>query len=216
MISPVATSPTQPDPTPRDEGPRPAYPYYWTRFGPDGERTVPGQDLAALRRGIGRGPMEAPEMWRFYCRIDDRGTVSPALRAEHAALGLFGVHQQSQLRLMHWQGVPLGQALRVLRDSGRYSEAALDRRVTQAATANDLEEMVHHLRGLVTMLKSVPTPQGLDYSRLVNDLIAWQHPDRVGRVRRDWGRHYFHPTTPSDRSAGSRQPTSTTAPSKEI
>lgn len=175
-------------PAPRHaEGP----PYYWTRFR-SGD-APPGGDLAALRRGLGTNPGAEPLMWRFYCHLTDEGKIDSKLRAEHAALTLFGIHQQSQRRLMHWNGTRLGEALRTLRLSSRYSEAALDRRVAQCATADDVGEMTYHLRGLISMLKTTPDPQGLDYSLLVRDLIAWQHPDGRARVRRRWGSDYFRP-----------------------
>ncbi len=182
-------------------------PYYWTRYAGSGDTSetpvAPGADLAALRRGLGQEPGAAPALWRFYTELTDDGWVTDRLRAEHAALVLFGIHQQSQRRSMHWPGVRLGQALQALRASGRYSEPALDRRVAQCATADDLGEMTHHLRGLITMLKTIPRPQGLDYTLLVRDLTDWQDPAGRSRVRRRWGADYFRSTdrhtSPSER-----------------
>ena len=169
--------------------------YYWERYKPG--KLPPGEDLAAMRQGVGREPMEIPKMWPFYVRVTADGMMTASLRAEHAALGLFGVHQQSQRTLMHWPGVPWGDALQALRSSGRYSEAALDRRVAQAVTATDLIEVTQHLRGLVSMLKTLPNPQGLDYSLLVDDLTSWQYPRGAARVRRHLGLRFFRPSTNS-------------------
>lgn len=169
---------------------RPAY--YWTRFKEEGQRRVPpGEELAALRRGIGVAPLEAPSMWSYYRTLNAEGTISRRLRAEHLALSLFGTHQQSMTRLMHWEGVHVAEALGVLRNSGKFSEAAVDRRVNQAVMATSLEAMSVHLRSLVGMLKSLSVPQGFDYSQLVDELTALQDPQKVGKVRRAWGMHYF-------------------------
>ena len=169
--------------------------FYWERYNPG--KLPPGEDLAAMRQGVGREPMEIPKMWPQYTQLTSDGRLTARLRAEHTALGLFGVHQQSQRTLMHWPGVPLGDALHALRSSGRYSEDALDRRVTQAVTATDLTEVAQHLRGLISMLKTLPKPQGLDYSALVDDLTSWQHPRGAVRVRRQLGLRYFRLTTHS-------------------
>lgn len=171
---------------------------FWNRWmlnpGPD----QPGpQHLAGLRRGLEREPGSAPEMWRWYTQLSATGTASPRLKAEHAALGLFGIHQQGQSRSMNWKDVSLGTALHGVRRSGRFSEQALDRRVAQAATATDLAELVHHLKPLITMMRGLPSPQGLDYDRLERDFRSWQWPEQQPKIRRRLGGAYFAQTSPS-------------------
>lgn len=161
--------------------------YLWNRT--DG--IPPGEQLAALRRGYGAEPGTVPGMWPFYVHLSPTGQVSRKLRAEHLALTLYGVHQQSQSRQMHWPKTRLGEALRALRLSGRYSKEAVDRRTAQCATTDDVTEFAQHLRALITMLKTLPEPQGLDYDQLVTDLADWQRSERVGRVRRQLGADYF-------------------------
>lgn len=180
---------TTPAPAPDSAGGN-AYPFVWERKTVDG-RPQPGEVLAALRKGQHTLPGEVPAMWPFYTRLAADGRVSQELRAEHAALALFGVHQQGQAVSVHWPNVRLGEALHQLRASGRYSEAALDRRVAQCATADDLGEFTTHLRSLITMLKTLPAPQGLDYTLLFRTLVSWQRPERIGRVRRQLGSDYF-------------------------
>lgn len=178
--------------------------YYWVRR-PEGESVPPGEHLAAMRRGMGAEPGSVPAMWPFYSRLTVDGHITKPLRAEHIALTLLGVHQQSQTRSMHWPGVRLGEALRALRVSGRYSEQAVDRRFAQCATADSVAEFAHHLRGLVSMLKTLSAPQGLDYSKLVDDLIAWQYPARIGAVRRQLGSDYFRIERTSTDTSNSRK-----------
>jgi len=184
-------------------------PYYWELY-TEGSGTwrrrntsPPGQDLAALRRGMGRPPGSVPAMWQHYVHLGDGPTGSAAgdapessargwarLVAEHHALTLFGMHQQSQTRPMHHTGFGLGNAVRALADSGRFSTEAVRRRFTAAATAGGVEELAHHLRGLISQLRSVDPPLALDYTRLVQDLTSWQFPDGQALVRRSWGRQY--------------------------
>ena len=191
---------------------------YWLRYvNPRGEwvrlsRTgPPGAELAALRRGLGREPGEVPAMWPFYTQANDRGELTPEYAAEHAALSLYGLHQQSQRDSMHRDGVSIGKAVAVLRRrwGGRSAQVQedkvdwtrvhpIDRRFAAAATATSFSELVLHLRGLVTQLRGISQP--LDYTQLYEDLLAWHSPVGATRVRRRWGMEYFTNTgsAPSD------------------
>jgi CRISPR system Cascade subunit CasB len=187
-------------------------PYWDKHTDGDGKWTAknegpPGADLAALRRGIGREPGTVPEMWRFYTTLVATGVVTNRLRAEHTALTLFGVHQQSKTTPMHQTGHGLGTALRAVRRSDKFSEQAVDRRFTAAATATSMAELALHLRGLVALLHDHDIDQPLDYTQLFRDLNDWQYPQNQGRVRRRWGSQYFVWSAAPD-SAGQPQPES--------
>lgn len=177
--------------------------HYWQRF--DAGKLPPGVDLAALRRGIDRKPGTVPAMWPFYTTLTEDGRRTRALYAEHLALTLFAVHQQSKSALVHKEGVGLGTALLRLKQSGKFSPEAVDRRFAAAATATSLAELGVHLRGLITQLRALDRPE-LDYTRLAEDLRRWQHPDQAGSVRRAWGGQYFAPRPPAD-DADSARPT---------
>jgi CRISPR system Cascade subunit CasB len=178
---------------------------YWNKFvGADGTWRIapgakqpkrpPGEDLAALRAGLGREAGTVPEMWRFYtCEIDDRlarqDRVSQEQEAEHAALALYGLHQQSQDRPMHAPRVTLGHALRELRRSGKFSEQAVDARVEAAVTTTNVPALLMRLRGLITQLRTISQP--LDYDQLMDDIKNWNWPDSRQRVIRRWGLGYY-------------------------
>jgi CRISPR system Cascade subunit CasB len=173
--------------------------YYWERYtAGDGSwkdgQEPPGEELAALRRGVGREAGDVPAMWRFYTELTQDGRKTMRLRAEHVALTLFAVHQQSKSRPMHRAGVGVGTAIVALRRDPRTSEEAVDRRFAAAATATSFTEVSAHLRGLITQIRRLD--QGLDYTRLVKNLIAWQDPVRVPDIRRRWGAQYFTPLDP--------------------
>jgi len=184
--------------------------HYWEHRlndgGAWGKEPPPGQDLSAMRRGFGVAAGAVPGMWPFYTTLDADGRLTRQLRAEHVALSLYGLHQQSQSAPMHRVGVGLGRALGNLRASGRYSEAAVDSRFMQAATASDIDELGFHLRGLISQLKTLKPPQPLDYTLLYADLRRWQHPGGIGSVRRRWGSDYFRlPSADTDPTTTDRK-----------
>lgn len=175
-------------------------PRYWGRYiTSDGtwcakEGRPPGEELAALRAGLGREAGTVPALWPLYrSPVDDglarRGEVSDEQWAEHAALALYGLHQQARPEPMHQPGIRLGQALRRLHRSGAFTQEAVDRRVNAAASATQVSALLTHLRGLVTQLRTIGQP--LDYDLLLKDIRAWQRPDSRQRVRRSWGLDYY-------------------------
>jgi CRISPR type I-E-associated protein CasB/Cse2 len=178
--------------------------WYWERY-TDGsgswrKEPPPGEELAALRSGTGRPPGSVPAMWQFYAAGLDEQWTRPAsdawdppalLEAEHHALTLYGVHQQSKREPVHERGIGLGHAMRKLRQSDKFGEKAVDRRVAAAATATSLGELAVHLRGLVGQLRALDRPSPLDYSLLVEDLRRWASPAQRSLVRRRWGAQYW-------------------------
>ncbi|MFI9624611.1 type I-E CRISPR-associated protein Cse2/CasB [Streptomyces sp. NPDC052042] len=167
----------------------------WRRKnGTAAEKRPPGEDLATLRRGLGRPAGTVLEMFPFYtCPVDDfaarRGEVSTEQEAEHIALALYGLHQQSQGRPMHRDGVGLGRAMLELRRHDRTSDEAIDSRFQQAFSATSTAALQLRLRGLVAQLKDIQQP--LDYDRLVSDIHDWNRPESRSRVRRRWGLDYY-------------------------
>jgi CRISPR system Cascade subunit CasB len=173
---------------------------YWTQYvASDGtwskkEGRPPGEDLAALRAGLSREAGTVPALWPHYrSPVDDRlarrSEVSDEQKAEHAALALYGLHQQARSDPMHQPGVRLGQALRQLHRSGKFTQEAVDRRVNAAASATQVSALLTHLRGLITQLRTIGQP--LDYDRLLDDIRDWQRPDTRQRARRRWGLDYY-------------------------
>lgn len=165
---------------------------FWRRFEPDNPAHAAA--LATLRQGFGRQPGDIPGMWPYYTHLSVGGKNSRRLNAEHLALSMFGLHQQGVRTKVHTNrrdsaNATFATALNKLRSSGRFSEAALDSRVSQAVTAPDVIEFAHHLRGLVTMIKALPN-SAIDYDQLFDDLVAWQNPAAAPRVRLNWGIDY--------------------------
>jgi len=173
---------------------------YWNRYidedgqwSSPGASPPPGEDLAALRSGLGHEALTVPKLWPFYTAEPDPegerfGTASGAQHAEHAALGLFGLHQQSQRIPMHRRDVGMGTALLALRRADPDNVKAVDRRVSALVTSNSLPALRYRLRGMVIHLRDAKQP--LDYDRLVRDFEAWSWPDGRRRVRRSWAQGY--------------------------
>ncbi len=166
-------------------------PHYWSRAAELDPAAVAGA-LAALRSGQGRPAGSVPGMWRYYTTLSADGRQTSRLDAEHIALSLWAAHQQGRSPRtdpMHRPAIGLGAGLAALHRSGRYSQAAVDRRVSAAATASSRAELAQHLRGLVQQLRVIGQP--LDYDRLVADLGFWDNPEGRARVQRRWGGGYF-------------------------
>jgi CRISPR system Cascade subunit CasB len=190
---------------------------YWEDFLDADGKPIPGrlprgEDLAALRRGLGREAGTVPSMWRFH-RTDlddtrrDSGRVDGRFRAEHHALTLFAVHQQSQDRLMHAPATGLGRAMRQLHAlRGESAGPALDRRFYAAVTAESVNEVAYHLRGLVQLLRSSSPAVPLDYTALYDGLRRWASPEPRDRVRRQWGLQYHAPDRPDTDQSASGDP----------
>jgi CRISPR system Cascade subunit CasB len=131
-----------------------------------------------------------PELWPYYRELPEQGyRITPRLRAEHHTLVLFGFHQQSQRQPVNVRGSSVGAAARRLQQRARYSEEAVERRFTSAATTNNVNELAVLLRGLITQMRGEHI--GLDYQRLFYDLVSWQDPDHRDQARMRWGSDYF-------------------------
>ncbi len=154
--------------------------------------------LANLRRGIGHRPGELPELWgsflqdmpqEFYSR---NGEPTAAEWAVYLALTLYALHQQGQEQTMHVSEVGLGQAVRRLteRKKENIQEGSTYRRFSTLITAGNMEEIAHHLRGLIQLLRSKSLP--LDYSKLARELYLLQFTDSAPRIKLQWGQEYFY------------------------
>lgn len=157
------------------------------------DRSSAVSELAQLRRSARDGDL-APEIWEF---LDDlpsscvgRGDAPSRFeRAAATAIGLYAIHQQGQrVQPMHQHGVALGQGLRKL-NSGVELDQALGRRFKVLLSADDYDEVVHHLRGLIQQLR--PHGIALDYGLLAGDLSNFQVPQRRDSIRRKWARNFY-------------------------
>ncbi|MYQ95418.1 type I-E CRISPR-associated protein Cse2/CasB [Streptomyces sp. SID4946] len=168
------------------------------------------RNLRALREGAAQEAGTVPSMrsvHRVPMRDDSVERLPGQYIAEHHTLTLFGLHQHAASEPVHRPGTGLGTACLLLRHSGALTQAAVERRLIAAATAQDLHELVQHLQRLVPLLRQAGV--GLDYTRLFRELARWDEPDR-NQVLRSWGLQYTDPGTPAEadgeRAAKERAP----------
>lgn len=152
------------------------------------------QDLAIFRSGLGREAGAVPKLWPYYTSVVSdadalRDRLPDELVAEHAALALFGLHQQSKTRPMHRAGTRLGAAwLGLRRRTEKFSTEALDKKLAVAAASTSVTVLRSRLRGMIDQLRTVDQP--LDYDELVRDLRDWAQPSRRDAVRQRWALGY--------------------------
>jgi CRISPR system Cascade subunit CasB len=159
--------------------------------------------LARLRRAVGKPPGSVLDVLEFTYAPEFVGdprndAPTPAEVAAHMSMTLYAVHQQSQRQPMHRPGRRLGQAIRALiPEQGSYVDHSVARRFAILGTADSLDELVHHLRGMVQLLRAGAVP--LDYGLLAADLLSWQRSGPAA-VRLRWGRDFHRSAKQSAKS----------------
>lgn len=142
----------------------------------DSKRRAP---LAALRRGLGRPLGTAIEMYPYVIPFidglsgwrEDAYFLVAALFALHPAPGGNGSFGKTVARI------------RSVRTAGHES---LEKRFLALLDA-DTEQLPNVLRQMISLARSAEVP--VDWSRLLSDLSAWDHPDRY--VQQGWARSYY-------------------------
>ena len=141
--------------------------------------------LAILRRGLGRQPGMAPEMYSLVIPW-----VPEHRYAEDAAFlvaALFALHPQPG-----GQGT-LGAAFaHIAEPSG-----SVEQRFVALLNCHH-DDLPAHLRQAISLLRSKDIP--VDWKRLLQDVLGWDHDSRY--VQRDWAREFWrsaeHPLSPSE------------------
>ena len=88
--------------------------------------------------------------------------ASPAEWAIYTALTLYALHQQGQSSSMHRSGNGLGYAVHKLAAPEKSpEESSVFRRFNALATASSAEELAHHLRGIIQLLRREGHPARL-------------------------------------------------------
>ena len=157
--------------------------------------------LARLRRGLGKPAGSIPDIWELTISLVPPNLVSRgddpsrAEHAAHAAMTLYALHQQSLKIGIHEPGVRLGAAVRRLKTE-KNREEAVTRRFMAVATAQSIDELLFHVRGLITQLRR--EKRGLDYAMFADDIHKLLTPGREIGVRLAWGRDFYRTTSGKD------------------
>ncbi len=89
---------------------------------------------------------------------------------------------------MYRQENGLGKAVACL-IHGEDDKTRIQRRFNVLATSADIQELAHHLRGMIQLLRSEGIP--LDYPELAKDLYLYQNEDYRSQVRLRWGQDFY-------------------------
>ncbi len=121
---------------------------------------------------------------------------TPAEEALHATLVLYALHQQSKDEGVHRPTTSFGRAVGSLARQRAIDEEfdqATVARLHQAALAGTFEGHVHHLKGLIQLMRAEQPAIGFDYGLFALDLWQLADPHRDSRrVIARWGRDLHH------------------------
>jgi CRISPR system Cascade subunit CasB len=145
--------------------------------------------LAALRRGLGKAPGEAAEMYRYVVPWTQDLNRSRE-QAFYQVAALFAWHQLSWTGEADQSGPRnLGASLRLLaaRLSAEKREPASVERHFTALLNSQAEDLGERLRRVVGLLKAHEVP--IDWAQLLHDLPRWEWQSR--EVQRSWARQFW-------------------------
>lgn len=111
------------------------------------------------------------------------------------AVQMYALHQQAKtdsvFKIEYDEGEKrqnLGDALKTVRDKEDDTKA-IDRRFNAMITSSNFEELSHHLRQMIKLLKSKSDAQ-VDYASLADDLYWFLKNQREG-FKINWSRSYY-------------------------
>jgi CRISPR system Cascade subunit CasB len=136
--------------------------------------------LAALRRGLGRLPGAAPEMFPYVIPFLPDSPPTWQEKAYYLVASLFAYHPKTT------NDGNLGNHLAQARREGH--EQALERRFVALLAAHP-DDLPNYLRQIVSFLKSKEVP--INWNQLLNDLQWWGHPDHGDRIRKRWATAFW-------------------------
>lgn len=158
--------------------------------------------MANLRRGIGHEPGELPQLFGIMLSempedfISQNGIATKEEWVCYTTLTLYALHQQGYdmgSMPMHVKDkASIGTALHSLAytyEGDPNAEPRMLQRLQALATAFDMKELSHHLRGIIQLLKSKGIP--LNYEILAGDLYEMQFPERKRQVCLRWGQDFY-------------------------
>lgn len=165
----------------------------------DETRNLPGTkaDLANLRNTIGMPLWEASAAWPILFERLPESFLSTYKEPSYEELAilttlqLYALHQQGKEESVleekgeNWQNI--GTSLKILR--GEDHEKSIDRRMNALVTSTTFEELTHHLRQMIQILRSKSEVQ-VNYPKLAEDLY-WFLRGYEKEMRLRWSREYY-------------------------
>ncbi|WP_353893857.1 type I-E CRISPR-associated protein Cse2/CasB [Proteinivorax hydrogeniformans] len=155
--------------------------------------------LANLRNSIGRPLSETIDVWPIVFEqmpehfLSKNGKLTSEEKAILTTLQIYALHQQGQSVNVNkrsekekWNNI--GISLKALRNGE--DTIAIDSRFNTMITSTTFEELIHHLRQLVRILKAKKQNEKIVYARLANDLY-WYLRNQEENVRLSWAKAYY-------------------------
>ncbi|VAW35184.1 hypothetical protein MNBD_CHLOROFLEXI01-3201 [hydrothermal vent metagenome] len=141
--------------------------------------------LAALRRGLGQLPGNAPEMFPYVVNKLP-GKAYPGSWTEktyYLVASLYALHPESATKGNF--GTHFAQTLDLKNPD---NNEATERRFTALLTAH-AEDLPYYLRQAISFLKSKEVP--VNWHQLMGHLLQWNHPERVINVQKRWAAQFW-------------------------
>lgn len=155
--------------------------------------------LANLRNSIGRPLSQTIDIWPIiFDQIPESflgrdGKLTNEEKAILTTLQMYALHQQGRDDSVNrksekgqWNNI--GMSLKSLRIES--DTVSIDRRFNMMITSSTFEELTHHLRQLVRILKSKDPKATIDYARLGDDLY-WYLRDEDEKIRLKWAKAFY-------------------------
>lgn len=156
------------------------------------------RDTANLRRAVGKPAGSVPDVYAITLaglpeRLEGAGNnPSRSENIAHLTVSLFALHAQSATRPVHQNGIGFGSALqKFVMTTGveTVDDSPLMRRIKALLTADTLDEISVHLRGLIQQLRTESIP--FDYGQLSEDLWWLSQEGHRNGVRLKWSRQLY-------------------------
>jgi CRISPR system Cascade subunit CasB len=135
--------------------------------------------VATLRRSLAEEPGAFPAAFPIVEPLL-HGIGDRQRRTAYLAAGLWALAQRRS------SGTPASLVEALRRTAASSSSGGAERRLTGLLDA-DADELVWRLRQAVQLV--VADGRALDWPRLLDDLLSWQHPQRW--VQQRWAREYW-------------------------
>ncbi|MCB4943531.1 type I-E CRISPR-associated protein Cse2/CasB [Streptococcus mutans] len=150
--------------------------------------------LAKLRQSIGKPLSSTTAVWPILFEnlpeefFSKSGEASKEEIAILSAIQLYALHKQEVSDNEREKYQNIGYSLKQLRKGD--DTTAVDRRFNVMITSSTFEELIYHLRHLITLLKAKSPETKVDYARLSEDLY-WFLRDYQETIRLNWAREYY-------------------------
>lgn len=152
--------------------------------------------LSNLRNSIGKDISQVPLIWPiFFENLPEDYMKTNKFEIEEkiilTVMQLYSIYQQSEDNsLFSSEGIEFCEALRRIRSID--NSEALDRRFNVMITATTYDEILHHLRQMLKLLKSKSKiKEKINFARLGQDLYKIvKFNDKKTMIK--WGKQYYY------------------------